>query len=262
MSNKAPIICSIILLSVIIFGLVMFLVTYLCGGKIGFMSIGAKNNKVICDKEFKLEEIENIDIKQDAGNIILEETTNDEIKVVAYGENEGDIRVDLNNNKLVIDYTRQKRFTFLHFGNIKNDIIVSIPSSYRNEIKIKNDLGNCEISNLENATLDIDCDAGNVEADKIKNAKINCDMGKVVIKEILNKCDIDVNSGSVEITKLSIQENSKIKADLGNVDISETNDIYIEGSVDLGNATINGSNRNSNVTLKIECDCGNINVGK
>lgn len=261
MSNKAPIIVSIILLAVIIFCLVMFLVTYLCGGKIGFMSMGAKNSKVIYDKEFNLEDIENIDIKQDAGNIILEETTNDKLQVVAYGENEEDIRVDLNNSNLVIDYTRQKRFIFFSFGNVKNDIIVYIPSSYHNEIKIKNDMGNCEISNLENATLDIDCDAGNVEIDKIKNAKIKCDMGKVTIKEILNKCDLDVDSGNVEITKLSIQENSKIKADLGNVDIKEINDIYIDSSVDLGNATINGSNRNSNVTLKIECDCGNIKVG-
>lgn len=262
MSNKAPIIFSIILLSVIIFCLVIFLVTYLCGGKIGFMSIGTKKSEVIYDKEFKLENIESIDIKQDAGNIIFEETSNDKIQVVAYGENAEDIKVDLSNNNLVIDYTKQKRFIFFNFGNIKNDIIVYIPSNYYNEIKIKNDLGNCEISNLENATLDIDCNAGNVEVEKIKNAKIKCDMGKVKIKEILNKCDIDVDSGSVEITKLSIKENSKIKADLGNVDISETNDIYIESSVDLGKATINGSNRNSNVTLKIECDCGNINVGK
>lgn len=262
MSNKAPIIVSIILLSVIIFGLVIFLVTYLCGGRIGFISMGEKNSKVIYDKEFKLEEIENIDIKQDAGNIIFEESTNDKIRVVAYGEKEQDIRVGFSNHNLGIDYTVQKKFIFFNFGTVNNDMIVYIPSSYANGIKIKNDMGNCEISNLENASLDIDCDAGNVEAEKIKNAKIKCDMGKVKINEILNQCDIEVDAGNVEITKVSLQENSKIKADLGNVDIGEINDIYIESTVDLGKASINGSNRDSNVTLKIECDCGNINVGK
>ena len=87
-------------------------------------------------------------------------------------------------------------------------------------------------------------------------------MGEVKIQEINNKCDIFVNAGNVQVTKLSIQEDSKIKADLGNVNISETNDVYIEGHVDLGNSNINDSNRNSNVTLKIECDCGNIKIGK
>ena len=263
MSNKTPIIFSIILLTIIIFCLVIFLVTYLCGGKISFINMGERNSKVIYEKEFPLEDVKNIEIKQDMGNVIVKEATNDKMQVIAYGEKEEDIQVDFNHDKLAINGTTQKRITFFSFGNVKNDIIVYIPSSYSNEIKITNDLGNCEISNLENVTLlDIDCDAGNIEADKIKNAKIKCDMGQVMIKEIENKCDISVDSGNIEIEKLSIQEDSKIRTDLGNVDIREINDIYIDSSVDLGNATINGSNRGSNVTLKIECDCGNIKVGK
>ena len=262
MSHKTPIIFSIILLAIVIFCLVMFLVISLCGGKIGMMSIGTKNTRVIYNKEIPLKDIKNIDIKQDTGNVILKETTDDKIQVVAYGEDEEDIKVDLNSEQLVIDYTRQNRFVFLNFGGGKKDIEVYIPSSYANEIKLKNDLGNCEIGSLENATLDIDCDAGNVEINKVKNAKIKCDMGEVKIQEIKNQCDITVNAGNVEITKLSIEEDSNIKADLGNVEISEINDIYVEAQVDLGKAKINGSNRNSNVILKIECDCGDIKVGK
>ena len=87
-------------------------------------------------------------------------------------------------------------------------------------------------------------------------------MGEVEIQEIKNQCDIVVNAGSVEISKLSIQEDSNIKADLGNVEINEINDIYIDAQVDLGKANINGSNRDSNVTLKIQCDCGDIKVEK
>lgn len=263
MSHKTPIIFSIILLTIIIFCLIMFLVTYLCGGKISLIHIGERNSKVIYDKDFPLEDVKNIEIKQDMGNVIVKEATNDKIQVIAYGEKEEDIKVDFNHDKLAIDGTTQKRITFFSFGNVKNDMIVYIPSSYSNEIKITNDLGNCEISNLENvALLDIDCDAGNVEANKIKNAKIKCDMGEVKIQEIKNQCDIAVDAGNVDISKLSIQEDSNIKADLGNVEISEINDIYIEAQVDLGKTNINGSNRDSNVTLKIQCDCGDIKVGK
>lgn len=87
-------------------------------------------------------------------------------------------------------------------------------------------------------------------------------MGDVKIQEINNKCDIAINAGNVQVTKLSIKEDSNIKSDLGNVNIIETNNVYIDGHVDLGNSNINGSNKNSNITLKIECDCGNIKIGK
>lgn len=262
MNNKTPIILLLILLSLIIFALVMFLVVNLTGGKARIINIGSKNNKIIYNESFNLEEIKNIEIKQDAGDITFKESTDDNITVTAYGEEVQDIEVTLNGDKLTVDYTRKNRFIFFNFGNIKNDIIINIPASYNNTIKIDNNLGNCYINDLPNATINVNCDAGNVETGKIKNANIKCDLGQVEIEEILNKCDIKVDSGNVEIEKLLINENSKIKADLGNINIKETNDIYINASVDLGKANINGNNRSSEITLELECDCGNISVGK
>lgn len=262
MNNKTPIICLIILLSLLIFILVMFLIINLTGGKGGIINIGSKSDKIIYDKTFNLEEIKNIEVKQDAGDITFKETLDNNITITAYGEETSDIEVSLNGDKLIVDYTKRNRFIFFNFGNIKNDIIISIPSSYSNTIKVNNNLGNSYINDLPDATINIDCDAGNIEAGKIKNANIKCDLGQVQIKEILNKCDIKVDSGNVEIQKLLINENSKIKADLGNIDIKETNDIYIEANVDLGKASINANNRNSEITLQLECDCGNISVGK
>lgn len=262
MSNKTPIVFTIILLSVIIFCLVMFLVTYLCGERIKMFSIGSRNSNMILDREIELGDIKDIEIKQDAGNVIFKESTNNKIRVIAYGKNENDIKINESSDKLSIDYTRQKRIVFFNFGNIKNDIIIYIPTNYSNEITIHNDLGNCEIIDLPDASLDIDCNAGNVEVGKVKNATIKCDLGKVELDEVLNKCDIEIDSGNVEIMKLFINEDSKIKCDLGNINIKEINDIYIESNMDLGQTNINGSNRNADVTLRLECDCGNINVGK
>lgn len=223
-----------------------------------------KSTNIIIDKSFNMDDMKgkSIDLKQEAGNVIFKETQNDNIRVVAYGEKEGDIIVNLDHNKLTIDYTKKNSFSFIHLGNINNEIIVYIPANYSNEIKIKSNFGNCEIIDLENASLDIDCDAGNVELGKVKNANIKCDLGNVEIDKVLNKCNIAVDSGNVKITKLSIKEDSKIKVDLGNIDIIEKDDMYIDAKVDLGKSNINGSNRNANVTLKLECDCGNINVGK
>lgn len=257
MKNKAQIIFLIIILSIIIFSLVMSLVVYLCRG---IMGISSKNNKEIFNQTYELKDIKKIDIKQDTDKVIFKESTDNNIQVIAYGNNENDIKVGVSNNQLIIDYTKPYRFEFFNLLRIQNDIVIYIPSSYSNEIRIRNDLGDCEVIDLENATLDINCDAGDVEVGKIRNANIRCDLGKVRIKEILNKCDIEVDSGDIKIEKLLIKEDSKLKVDLGNVNINETSDIYIDANVNLGNTNINKSNRNASVTLKVECDCGNIDI--
>ena len=261
MKNKGVIITLIILLFIIIFLLVMFLVIVLSGKKTLFFGI-KKSNNIIFDKTYSVEDINNIDIRQDAGNVIFKETQEDSIQVIIYGENETDIDVKFNQNDLSIDNTHNKKFAFLNFGVIAKDIVIYIPSTYNKTIKIKNDYGNCEMPDLENATVDIDCDCGDVKLGKIKNVNIKCDLGNTEIKEILNKCDIKSDCGDVDIDKISIKEDSIIKADLGNVDINETNDIYIESDVDLGKTNISQNNRSSEITLKINCDCGNVTVGK
>ena len=264
MKNKGLIITLIILLSIIILFLVMFLVMFLKGGinfKNGKISIGSKSTNIIYEKRYELEDIKDINIKQDAGDIIFKETTEDYINVVIYGENENDAQVDLYSGNLSIDNTHNRRNdSFFNFGVKENDIIIYIPFSYSNEIKIKNDYGKCEITDLENATVDIDCDAGNVELGKIKNATVKCDYGNIEIKEITNKCDVKADCGSINIYTISIKEDSTIKADLGNVNINNTNDIYIDANVDLGKININKNFRNASVTLKINCDCGNVTI--
>lgn len=264
MKNKGVIITLIILLSIIIFFLVIFLVMYL-KGDINFenrtLSIGSKSTNIIYDKQFELKDINRIDIKQDAGDVIIKENAENYIKVVLYGENEMNAQVEINNGNLNIDNTHhRKSFVFLNFGVTSNDIIIYIPSSYSNEIKVKNDYGKCEVENLENATADIGCDAGNIELGKIKNAILKCDYGNIEVKEIMNKCDIRADCGNIKIDTANIKENSNIIADLGNVEINNTNDIYIDTDVDLGKTNINKNNRNADITLKIKCDCGNITI--
>lgn len=263
MKNKGIIITLIILLSIIIFFLIMFLVMCLTGRIKGILFFGTKKStNIIFDKTYSVEDINNIDIRQDAGNVIFRETSEDNIQVVVYGENESDVDVNFNQNNLSIDNTNNQKFTFFSFGVIAKDIVVYIPSTYNKTIKIKSDYGNCEMLDLENAIVDIDCNCGNVKLGKTRNVTVKCDLGNTEIKEILNKCDIKADCGNIEIDTISIQEASTIKANLGNVDINKTNDIYIEADVDLGKTNISQNNKNSEITLKINCDCGNVTVGK
>ena len=65
---------------------------------------------------------------------------------------------------------------------------------------------------------------------------------------------------NIKIDKVQIAEDSYIKSDYGDVRIKETNDIYIDAKTDLGDVKINTNNRHSEITLKIEGDCGDIKV--
>ena len=267
MKNKGLVITALILLAVVIILLVMFLFASISGKanfNKGILNIGKHSETVIFDKTYDLENIQNIDIKQDAGDIIFKEGADNKIQIVLYGDNKENAKVNENEGRLEIDYKMKRKIAFfsfgLSFGDTKNDIIIYLPSNYDGNIKIDSDYGNVEMIDLENAKLNIKCDAGNIEIGKIKNITANCDYGNIEIGAVLNKCDIKADYGNVEIDTIEIKEDSSIKADMGNITINKANDIYIDADVDLGDVKIASNNRNADVILEIKCDLGNIEV--
>lgn len=250
----------LILIFVVILCLVSFLIVYLTKGEDNMLSVGRVSDNVVLEKTFEIEKIEEIEVLQDYGNITFEENLEDTIKVRIYGKNTEDASASLVDKTLKIENKTQNSFMFFNFGLVKSEIKISIPSTYASQIKTKVNCGDIKVNCLEKATLSAECKAGNVELAKIKNANIKCDAGNVEAEEVFNKCEIELDAGNVRIEKLTLQEDSKIEVDLGDVKIEETNDIYIEASTDLGDTKINTNTRTSNVTLKINVDCGNIRV--
>lgn len=157
MKSNGLIVALVILLSIIVFFLVMFLVVYLKGGAT-FMNFGSSKNDVIFDETFSMEKIQSIDIEQDAGDIIFKETSDDNIRVVLYGDSKDISNVNVIDNKLSINYIVRKNFAFLNFGTVKKDVVVYIPSIYSSQINIRNRYGNTEIPDLENVVVNIEAD--------------------------------------------------------------------------------------------------------
>lgn len=263
MKNNGLIITLIVLIVLIIVMLSAFLVLCL-NGTINFKGgfhLGSKPDTIIYEETYKLDEINLIDVKQKAGNVIFENANDDNIKIEVYGEEKSDAEVSLANNELKIEYKSEgKGGWFFGFGKEAGDVKIYIPASYEKNIKIRNDAGEVKVANVENADVDIDCDAGDVEINRVKNATIKCDAGNVEIKNLLNKCNINVDAGNLKIDDAQINENSSIKADSGNIQIKEINDIYIDAKVDMGNCKISNNNRSSDITLRIDCDMGNVDV--
>ena len=259
MKNKSLIIVLIILLIIIIIGLIWFLgISIRNGSRFNFGNVTVSKNKIF-EQSYEKYNINNIEIVSNAGDVQIKQSQDDKINVIAYGERENALEVNSGTSKLKIEY-KNNLHNFFGINTSKSQIIVYIPKEYENEINVDIDYGNLETDDLENATVNVKEDCGNIEIGKIKNANIKNDCGNVLIKSITNKLDISTDCGNIEIEQIDIKENSKLQCDLGNIKIGETNDIYIDSSVDLGKTNINRNNRQALVTLKVNVDCGNIEV--
>ena len=190
----------------------------------------------------------------------IEENTDDQkVKVLVYGEQNRQIDVSVDNGKLKIDNTKSKRVVF-SFNNHIDEITVYLPRNYNKEINVKSDYGNVDMIDLENATINIEESCGDINLGKVKNLQIDSDYGSIDVDTVLNKLDIEIDCGDLKIKNIELKENSKIKNDLGDVKIGNTNDIYIDANVDLGEYKINKNNRYAESTLKIDVNCGDIKV--
>lgn len=262
MKNNGLIITLIILLSIIIFGLVYFLIMCL-NGNFSFMNMGMfgrKSTNIMFDEVYEESLIDKLEIIQTAGDIELKESTDGNIRIVAYGEDSNKLKVTLENNELKIDYSAYGNKTFF-FNSYTNDIIVYIPKEYSKEINIDSEYGDCKIFDLENATMTINQACGDVELGKVKNITVTNNLGDVKISSVLNKCNIESNCGDVKISDVQINEDSFIALDLGDVKIANINDIFVDAKTGLGDTKVSSSNRYSEITLKIKNSCGDIKVG-
>lgn len=262
MKSREGLIISIVILVLVIFGLIYLLVGCL-NGSFQVKKWGSrKSSNVIFDTSYDVSEVANLEILSVAGDVRLEENLEDKIKVVVYGENAEDLSVDLKENHLKVDYSKYKhKNVFLGFHFYCNDIIIYLPKNYANEIDIKANYGDIKAMDLENASMSIDADCGDISLGKVKNASIKNDYGNVKIESILNRAMISLSCGDVKINSVNLAENSSIVNNFGDIKIAQTNEVYIDAKTSLGDLKIANNNRHSEITLKIENDCGDIKVG-
>lgn len=255
MENKGLIITMIILLSIIVIVLIVFLCFAISGKPIFF----GRNNELLLDNTYEAEKIENIEVLAEASNIKFEESTENKIRVVVYGDNRDKLDIETSETEIKINH-KMKKVNFFGINNTSGEIKIYVPKEYDKNIVTKLNYGNIKICDLENASIEIESDCGDIEAGKIKNIESNNNLGNTKIKAVLNKLEIESDCGDVKIEEINLQEDSKIINNLGNIKIGKTNEIFIDATVDLGNIKINKNNREASVVLKIENDCGDIKV--
>lgn len=260
MSNRSLLIITIVLLSIIAVCLIAFLVMALTGKYRGF-SIGifeSGNNEAVFEESYEEALVNSFEVKSEAGDINIEPSQDEKIKVVVYGKNQDDVKVSFNEGNLKIDVKQPRRVMI--FGTYMNKITIYIPQSYSKELNIKANYEDIDIGSLENSIMNVENDCGDIKIASVKNATVKNHYGDIKIEKITNKCDIRNNCGSIKIQNLDIKEDSNIEFDLGDIKIEKTSDIYIDAKVDLGDIKVNENNRHSEITLKAKNSCGDIKI--
>lgn len=293
MKNKKAIILLITIMSLLIFALIGLMI-FVMNNKFNIKFRGIFSQRI---EELQIEETyknnyEKININTDAADVYIKQSEDEDIHVKIYSEKEKSRVID-NEIELNIE-VEQKKCVGICINNKISKVEVYIPENYEKKIKIDNKYGDIEIASFENLKLEIKEDAGDIKIDsanivninnnygdikigtikegtikesagditinKVNSIDIKNNYGDTKIEEINEYLKLDADAGDIKINILNITKDSFIETNAGDVRIEKANDIYVDAETDVGSAKINNNNRNSEITLKIENNVGDIKV--
>lgn len=293
MKNRKLIISLIIILSIIAVLLLLFMFGLLTGnfGISNFKYNYKVSNELVIDETYDMS-FTKINIDSNASNIYIKNSNDENTKLIIYGDKEN-IKVDTSNNVLNIS-SKEKPCIGICFNRNVSKIEVYLNKDYDKDIKITNKFGDIEIADFVNANFDIEENAGNISIEKGNNVNIlskygdtkvttlnvgniiakagdvevnyandiviDNSLGNIKITTVSNYLNLKNNCGDIKLGSINLKENSSIKDDLGDVKIGKTNEIYIDAKTSLGDVKINNNYNKSDVILKIENSCGDIEV--
>lgn len=173
-----------------------------------------------------------LDIDLEVGKIEIEygDTKNIDIdvKYTSNGISEEKVSAALENAKITAEvkdktvYIKSSEKDFdTRFVNLTADLDITLPSEF-SDFVIESDVGDVRLDKLK-GSFDISADVGNVKLDSLVGVfKINADVGNI-------DCD-----------NLTIKDDSEIKANVGNIDVSveSVSECDVEISANVGDADI------------------------
>lgn len=273
MKNNIIKISMIILLTIIAICLIAFMINVINNqnGFRGFFKSYKTSEELVINENYD-NNFEKISIDSKASNIYVYSTEENEIKIKYYGVKD-EVSISTENNVLKVSTFENNKF----FNTKVSKTEIYVPKTYDKLIEIKNNYGNVEIGEFENSTISIEEDYGNVKVENAKDitiqnnygdislgdaesATLNESCGDIVIDNVEYSLQIEDNCGDVEIKNINLKEDSYIKNNLGDIKILNTNEIYFDAKTNLGDTKINNNYNKSEITLKIQNDCGDIEI--
>lgn len=246
-TNRGLIIAVIALLSIIVLllaGILGFAIT--SGGRHFSFNRWENHNNVVYDESYDSSNISDIIVNSDCGDITVKHSNDEKIRIVARGSKAENINVTTDSSKLTLNISntdKMTRFPFNNYGNISSDIDIYLPDNTLDHIEIHSNLGDVDIDTQINTNLEINNNCGDISAFELSGA-----------------FDIHTDLGDIDIKRININKNSSATTNMGDIDIEYTNAVNIDYSTSLGTSDIKNNNTNSDITLQVHTDLGDIEV--
>ena len=262
--KKGLYIFLIVFLSILVLGLGALLVVGLTGkgGFFGFrFGQSHTSSNLVIDKKYDFEELEDVKIKIKAGSlkVLNTESEDDEVALKFYAEKEKWADVNATRSSLKIeDKSDDCHFICFNWEGVKIELY--LPAKYAGKLVIESDYGDMEVGSFNEASVYLDSSAGDVRVESAKNITASLSAGNFELGDCLGKLKIDNSMGNVEIDHLHLSEDSDIDMSMGNVEIDHVGDVRVESDVSLGDSSIEGDNKKSDIVLKIDNSMGNVTV--
>lgn len=195
--------------------------------------------------------VKELDVQLDKGSISIVE--GDTATIEINGLSEDDFEIDFDDTKLYVKEKTKNRW--FNFNLLSNDIeiVISLPKDQMSFIKVQNDMGNIDITNISAKEFQIKNDMGSINMLDIISDELSVknDMGSIAIEGILNnESEIKNNLGSIDVEILDTSDHYSytIDKDLGNANVENGR----------GNKSSHEADAKNN--LDVSTDLGNINI--
>ena len=275
-TNRGKTIFLICFLSFLVVVLLFFMISVI----FGWLPIrGFSFSSYQVSKELAYEKIydvnfQEIQVDANLGDIEVLPSNDEMVHVLIYSDRDL-FDVDSTSSNLSIVF-REEEFHF-SLPRSKDFIKIYVPDSTKSSFLLLSDYGDIRVKEFSNASFDVtanrgdisvlkakkvevDNDMGDVTIGSVRNLKVIQDMGDLEVDTVSSKLSIENDMGDVFLKDVSLKYNSKIISNLGNVEIENISNAYVDTKVDLGEVDIRDNNREAPYTLTIQSDMGDITV--
>ncbi|KKZ98819.1 DUF4097 family beta strand repeat-containing protein [Bacillus wiedmannii] len=206
----------------------------------------------------KNETLKNIEVKLDAGDIVVQKSPDSSFYVKQSGDiGKHEVRIDEDGDTLKIIGEREKGasfdFSFYDFRFQTSTITLLVPERPYQEIKINSSAGQIEISDVKSDCVSVGTLAGEVDLKNVtaKSVEGSSKAGEVSFKKVIGKVTAKSASGEVHIMDHDPKYDVEASSTAGDVDITlleKPQDAVITGQSAAGEVMI-FNEENKNITI-------------
>ncbi|MFC9447866.1 DUF4097 family beta strand repeat-containing protein [Bacillus cereus] len=212
------------------------------------------------DKEdvIKNETLKNIEVKLDAGDIVVQKSPDYSFYVKQTGDaRKQKIRIVEDGDTLKIVGEREKGasfdFSFYDFRFQTSTLTIFVPERSYQEIKVNSSAGQIEMSDVKSDRVSVRTLAGEVDLKHVtaKSVEGSSQAGEVNFKKVIGKVIAKTASGSVSIIEHDAKYDLEASSTAGDVDITlleKPQDAVITGQSAAGDVMI-FNEENKNITI-------------